>query len=193
MDTCGPPGFHSLLAQKLRETLAEGRKPVLIAPQPCIKALAADPSLSDSVLLEYCDYKRYMAILVGAEYAFYWNIFSASIIARLLNRGPTFFFSRGHLADANQNMFDKGMSRYYASAQLTYLDQTHRLSQQDLAGLAVLQEAQLFNPLIGNISRLPTPNEIIRQLLQDWKGNQSVFPRPSAMTDDYGGSDANAT
>jgi hypothetical protein len=88
-------------------------------------------------------------------------------MARLLNSRPTFFFDTGHVADTNQQMLDKGMSRYYADAPLTYLDQTNRLSQKELASHAVLQEAQLFHPYLENMCHLPAPNDIIQRVLQD--------------------------
>lgn len=64
-------------------------------------------------------------------------------------------------------MFNKGVRRYYANARLTYLDQTHRLSETELAGLAALQEEQLFKPALENLCHLPAPNEMIRELLRD--------------------------
>ena len=167
MDRCAAPGFHDLLAQKLRETLEEGSRPVLIAPTPCIEALAANASLNGSLLLDKCDYNRFMSLLIGAEYAFYWNIFSASTIARILNWGPTFFFASGHLADAYQPMFDKGISRYYANAHLEYRNQTKRLRREELAIHAALHETQLFNPFYENVRHLPSPNDIIHQLLRE--------------------------
>lgn len=163
----GAPGFHALVAQKLRETMAAGRQPVLFAPRACIEVLAADDSLSHCVLIHSCDFENYMSLLVGSEYVFYWNIFSASILARLVNSRPTFFFGTGHVADFNQEMFNKGVRRYYANARLTYLDQTHRLSETELAGLAALQEEQLFKPALENLCHLPAPNEMIRELLRD--------------------------
>lgn len=167
-DSSGISTFHNLLAQKLLETIEAGRRPVLIAPKACVEAMAANATLlRDTVFITNCDYNHYMSLLVGAEYAFYWNIFSASIVARMLNSGPTFFFARGHLADSNQQMFDKGMSCYYANAKLTYLDQTSRLDHKELASRAALQPEEIFKPIFENMRHLPTPDDIIRQLLED--------------------------
>jgi hypothetical protein len=161
----GVQHVHALLAEKLRETLEAGRLPVLFAPKDCIDALAADAILNHCVLLHTCDYNRYMSLLVGAEYVFYWNIFSASILARLVNHRPTFFFGTGHIAEFDQMMFDKGMRQYYKNARLTYLDQTHLLSQTELAGLALLQEEQMLKPVCDNLCHLPLPSEMIQRLL----------------------------
>ena len=163
----GVQSVHALLAEKLRETLAAGRQPVLFAPKACIDALIADASLNHCVLLHTCDYNRYMSLLVGAEYVFYWNIFSASILARLVNHRPTFFFGTGHIAEFDQMMFDKGMRQYYKNARLTYLDQTHLLSQTELAKLALLQEEQMLKPVCDNLCHLPLPSEMIQRLLNE--------------------------
>jgi hypothetical protein len=159
-------GFVPLLAEKLRETLEEGRRPVLIAPKACIDILTEDVTLRKCVFLTNCDYNRYLSLLLGAEYVFYWNIFSASVIAPILNGVPTFFFGQGHVAEAHKLMYEKGLARYYANAKLTHLDQTNRLKQSELATHAVLQETQLFEPFYRNMCGLPAPDDVLRQLLE---------------------------
>jgi hypothetical protein len=58
------------------------------------------------------------------------------------------------------------MRCYYANASLTYLDQTHRLSHGALAGLAIMQEEQVFKPALERLGHLPSPEVMIRQLLR---------------------------
>ena len=165
--TYGVEGFHNLLAHKLRETLTAGRQPVLLAPKICIDALSADASLSGCLFIHGVDYQRYMSLLIRAEYAFYWNIFSASILARLINFRPTFFLGNGHVASFTPQMFEKGMRRYYQNASLTYLQEIEVLSESKLAGLAAAQEDQLFRPVMQSLRDLPQPKAIIHQLLQN--------------------------
>ena len=161
----GTAAVHDMLARKLRETREQNKQPVLLAPKPCIEALAADASLSGCIFLDTCDYKRYMALLIGAEYVFYWNIFSASILGRLLNCRPAFFFARGHMADANALMMDKGISRYYAGVKIPYLDQTRALINSELAGLAASHEVEIFRPFLETVRHLPHPRTLIQQFL----------------------------
>ncbi|MCU1260260.1 MAG: hypothetical protein JWO80_3145 [Bryobacterales bacterium] len=106
-----------------------------------------------------------MAFLIGAEYVFYWNIFSASILGRLLNSRPAFFFARGHMADDNALMMDKGISRYYSGVKIPYLEQTHALTNSELAGLAASHEAEIFRPFLETVRHLPHPRTLIQQLL----------------------------
>jgi hypothetical protein len=157
--------FHALLKRNLLDAMSEGRRAALMAPAPCIAELEKDISLKECSFVRNCDYDRFMAILLGAEYAFYWNIFSASIVARLLNRLPTFFFATGHLADENRLMFEKGMSRYYRNAHPTHLDPANRLAAASLSGPARAQQEQLFEPFFENVRQLPTPDTLVRKLL----------------------------
>jgi hypothetical protein len=163
----GADYFHALLARKLLDAMQEGRRATLIAPAPCIAALAKDPLLKECSFVDNCGYDQFMAILLGAEYAFYWNVFSASVLTRLLNRLPTFFFAVGHIADENQQIFEKGMSRYYQGAQLTYLHPADRLTDALLSGFAKAQEAQLFEPFFNGVQHLPTPQTLVRNLLAE--------------------------
>jgi hypothetical protein len=163
----GAERFHAVLAAKLRETMEQGRRAVLIAPEPCIAALESDHTLRECSFVRYCDFHSYLAILLGAEYAFYWNIFSASLVARLLNRGSTFFFAGGHLADQYQQLFEKGMSCYYRNARLSYLYVDQRLERASLSGAALAQQQQLFDPLFANVGHLPSPEAMVRTLLNE--------------------------
>jgi len=163
----GADYFHALLARKLLDAMHEGRRAALIAPAPCIAALEKDALLKECIFIGNCEYHQFMAILLGAEYAFYWNIFSASILARLLNRLPTFFFAVGHIADENQQMFEKGMSSYYRGAELRHIHPADQLMAASLSGFAKAQEEQLFGPFFDNVRNLPTPESLVRNLLAE--------------------------
>jgi hypothetical protein len=161
----GADVVHARVARKLQDAMNEDRRAVLMAPAICIAALEQDAALKECSFVKNCGYDQFMEILLGAEYTFYWNIFSASVIARLLNRLPTFFFAAGHIADENQIMFEKGMSRYYRNARPTYVAHDDRLRAASLSGLALAQEEQLFSPFLENVRHLPTPETLVRNVL----------------------------
>jgi hypothetical protein len=163
----GAEYFHAVVAQKLADTMQQGRRAVLIAPASCIAALEQHAALQECVFVQNCDYQRYMAILLGAEYAFYWNIFSASLSARLFNRLPIFFFSVGHLGDENPLMLGKGMRCYYNNAPLNYIQPGDRLSAAALSSAAAAQQTQLFDAFFNNVQHLPTPEAVVRDLLAE--------------------------
>jgi hypothetical protein len=163
----GAEWFHAGVARRLRETMEQGRRATLIAPAPCIDALEPDELLKECSFVRYCDFHTYLAILLGAEYAFYWNIFSASLVARLLNRLPTFFFAPGHIADENRQMFEKGLACYYRNGQPTYLSVADPLDADWLSTSAAIQEQQLFVPFFNNVWYLPTPEAMVRTLLNE--------------------------
>jgi hypothetical protein len=163
----GAEWFHAGVARRLRETMEQGRRATLIAPAPCIAALEVDELLKECSFVRYCDFHSYLALLLGAEYAFYWNIFSASLVARLLNRLPTFFFAPGHIADENRQMFEKGLACYYRNAQPTYVRAADPLDDAWLSAAAIAQEQQLFEPFFNNVRHLPTPEAMVRMLLSE--------------------------
>jgi len=163
----GADRVHALLAEKLIETMREGRRAALMAPAACIDSLERNTSLKECDFIRICTYDRFMAVLMRAEYAFYWNIFSASIIARLLNRLPTFFFATGHLADENQLMFEKGKSQYYRNAAPTLLPPQDPLRITSLSDLASTQDARLFAPFFETVRHLPTSQTLVRNLLAE--------------------------
>ncbi|HEX4073753.1 MAG TPA: hypothetical protein VHX68_21415 [Planctomycetaceae bacterium] len=97
----GNARFDETLRGKLLETAMAGRQPVLIGPPASIEAMRqGELTPVTALLFEFCDSARFLSLLYEAEYCFYWNVFSHSIIARVMNQGPVFFFDWGHLVHA---------------------------------------------------------------------------------------------
>jgi len=91
-------------------------------------------------------------------------VLSNSLLARLANRLPALFFDRGHLAHVMPALLDRGIETYFAGAELTLLDQRHRLTVDALAALAAEQELSL-ETAFDNLRRSPTPRELVEQLM----------------------------
>ncbi len=64
-------------------------------------------------LLEAVPYAQFVDILLRAEYAFYWNVFSFSTLLRLMIGRPVFFFDRGHLARIVRGYYDAAVVCYF--------------------------------------------------------------------------------
>jgi hypothetical protein len=103
-------------------------------------------------------------LLLAAEHAFYWNVFSNSTLVRGLNHRPVHFFGRGHMVHAIRPVFDAGMRLYYRNAAPTMLDPREELLADRLAELARAQDRDL-EPLLQLIRALPTPEEMVEELL----------------------------
>jgi hypothetical protein len=158
--------FADLLTNMLRQTLQEGRQPVLVAPPACFATLRDRVrEFDDWISLAFCPYDLFLALLYEAEYTFYWNAFSNSVLIRAVNRLPIFFFGQGHMVKAIQPFGDVGMEHYYLGAELPYLDPNRPLVASDLAERAVRQE-QAFRVAVHRFQQSPTPEALVGKLLQ---------------------------
>ena len=90
--------FVELLSTKLNEAISLNIFPVLIAPSKLIKAISSKFDNEKLLLYSDCPYDKFSKLLVEAEYAFYWNMYSASIITRILHKKSIFFFDKGHVS-----------------------------------------------------------------------------------------------
>jgi hypothetical protein len=161
----GREQFEALLLERLEDAAHAGRQPLLIAPQPCVDSLSrAGRAIPGLVLLSFCAHDLFADLLLEAEYAFYWNMLSNSLLARLANRLPALFFDRGHLAYAIPALLELGLKTYFAGAQFAVLDQRQGLAPGALAELAAAQQLTLGNA-IENFLRSPTPRELVQRLL----------------------------
>jgi hypothetical protein len=163
----GRAAFDELLAQRLRQAAAAGRQPVLVAPQVCMESLRGRGSLpAGALLLPFCGHALFMDLLFDAEYVFYWNVFSNSIPARVVNRRPVFFFDSGHMARSIPPLFEAGMRCYYAGAELPSLDPRAPLAAAALAALAARQEGA-FEPAREAFRRSPGPEAVVDGLMRN--------------------------
>lgn len=161
----GKYSFDSLLLRRLQDTVREGRQPVLLAPQPCITSMRNNGEASSgAVLLPFCGCEMFRLLLLDAEYVFYWNVFSNSIIGRVLNRLPLFFFDYGHMAHAIKPLFEKGIKCYYCDASLPFLDQQEQLRSVNLDSLGRQQE-QTFASSRAQVQRSIRPEEMVERLI----------------------------
>lgn len=106
--------FVEHLAARLSEVAASGRQAVLVATPELAAQL--QPMLADGadiVLRGEESYSRYMATLMAAEYAFFWNYFSFSIIHRVIAARPVFFFDEGHMVEILPALSQEGIRSFY--------------------------------------------------------------------------------
>ena len=154
------------LVSLFRQTRAAGRRPVLIAPPTLIRALGnASPGSLDAELNPFGAYATFEARLLDAEYAFYWNLFSASAVSRLLRKLPVFFFDRGHVAHFNKRMHDIGIQSYYGGWEPKRLPDS-LVEASALARFWDNQEATV-DEWIAYLAQSPTPTQVIDALASD--------------------------
>ncbi len=90
--------FISFFYERIQEVVLLEKKPVIIGPKEMIKRLTGlGLSEPDVDMLSGIPFNQYIDVLVNAEFAFFWNYFSFSIVNRVLKQRPIFFFDEGHV------------------------------------------------------------------------------------------------
>ena len=166
----GRDWFIDVLAAKLEESVRAGRHPVFIGPYGCVQGLIQRLSAPQSAavrdqitLLTFCPFKRFSALLLNAEYVFYWNALSHSMFLRLFNQQPVFLFDRGHLVRNVIPLYERIVDWYYQGWEPVYLDQKQPLDAAVLEPLAdaYRQGAREIDP---HMRRSPSPEAMIERL-----------------------------
>jgi hypothetical protein len=175
----GASAFDKLVIQKLEQTRTVGRRATLIAPSSLVGRLApAFAAESDVELMSWCPHEEYVSRLVDAEYVFYWNAFSCSLLLRCSNGLPAFLFDRGHLPRVIKPYYETATRVFYRTWAPPYLDQKRRLEPAELAVLAEQQKPEL-DRLLEYWKSSPPPTAVIDNLLSGSRDLRSRGPDQS--------------
>ena len=161
----GKQRFVELVAARIREALRQGRHPTFVGPAPVIEALAASFAPDSGVtLVERCGFAEFERMLLDAEVAFYWQVFSTSAFVRLWNGLPVFSFDAGHTAQLSEALHQAGLEHYFMGRAPRYLDLEQPL---DAAALATSFEGfrESAREAIARLAPLPTPPEMVEAIL----------------------------
>jgi hypothetical protein len=161
----GIAGFVDIVANKLTETIAAGRHPVLIGPGPLIdQVLARLPSAEGIDLLSHCPFTQFMSLLVGAEHVFYWNAVSHSLLIRLFNRLPIVLFDRGHLVRIAPAVYRRIVAWYYQGWEPPVRNHHEPLTLETVEGWGADYRRQA-DRLLERYRRAPSPEQMIADLM----------------------------
>ena len=173
--------FRSRVAEKIRETLANGRDATFIGPAAIVEGLARrlaaaqrfgsfgvafeNRGVADLTLITRCPYDEFERRLLEAEIAFYWQIFPTSAFMRLWNALPAFFFDPGHNSRLLEPMHAAGLRHYYVGGAPTFLEISRPLDAYAL--MARQPDFDRFaEEARKRLSRLPTPEAMLNAILQ---------------------------
>ena len=168
----GTEEWTRLIAARLADAVRAGRRAVFLGPAERRRTVGEHlaneaPEVQAGVtMLKACRYPLFIQLLITAEHAFYWNRFSASILARLINRLSTFSFETGHLAAAMPAVEAVAEQHFYAGCDWPTLDLCEPLEADALNEQAEQQQSKLFGPVIANLSRASDSAEVIAELAQ---------------------------
>jgi len=157
--------FVDIVAQKLLETLAAGRHPILIAPSKFAETVMARMPTAEGIdILSHCAFTPFMSLLLSAEYAFYWNVVSHSLLIRLFNRLPIVLFDRGHLVRVARGIYDRVVGWYYQGWEPPFRDHREVLTLETVAAWTEEYSGQA-DRLLERYRRAPSPDQMIADLM----------------------------
>jgi hypothetical protein len=161
----GKPAFVDALVTRLRDANDADRHAVLIAPAECLAAVKASRELRDVTLVGFCDYERYVSLLLFAEYVFYWNIGSSSNLYRLFKGLPVFYFDRGHVSRWFESFYERTVALLYRGHTPIILDHFEPLRPGRLQSLAEMFRHSASD-IVRQLEALPEPEEVVARLLR---------------------------
>jgi hypothetical protein len=161
----GADQFAGDVLRWLERARLEGRRPLLIAPQPLVDNLSRRlPAEFEAELIPFCSYPQFISRLFDAEYVFYWNTFSCSILLRLANALPVFFFDQGHIPRLLKPCEEAGIRCYYGGVRPAILDARQPLGAAELERLVAEQQLEM-QAVREYWKGSPAPGEVIDRLL----------------------------
>ena len=161
----GERAFVDMLVAKLHDANDAHRHAVLVAPGECLAAVKDSRELRDVTLIGFCDYERYVSLLMFAEYVFYWNVGSSSALYRLFNGLPVFHFDRGHVSRWFESFYDRTVALLYRGHTPIILNQLEPLRTSRLQPLAEVYRNSA-DEIVRQLESLPGPEEVVARLLR---------------------------
>lgn len=167
----GAEHFPAALTDRLRETVQLGKHAVVVAPAALLdEVLGRMGACPDVSLVRNASYADFMHLLMAAEYAFYWNYYSFSIIHRVASELPVMFFEEGHMVHILHGLREAGIRLFYDGWRPPLLRLDTRLDPGDLAVRAGEARHQ-FHRITQGLRQCDSPAALLRQAQSADQGN----------------------
>lgn len=161
----GNAGFARVVAHLLAQTARLGRHAIVVGPAELLDLVKLELPTDERIhLVRYCSFRRFMSLLLSAEYSFYWNVVSHSILMQLWNGRRVILFNRGHLARAVPPIYERVIAWYYQRWEPPYLDHNADLSLAALEHVAA--HAERRDQITERFRRAPSPAAVLASLLE---------------------------
>ena len=140
---------------------------VIVAPDQYCKSLKNQFSSHTHICcLSFCKFSLFYSLLMCANVVLYWNVFSASIMGRILNQLPVFFFSKGHMVTLCPKLYEHGVRFFYQNHPPFFVNPLSSLSA-NLFQEPLQQVKNTFLEISEYWRALKTPEEIILKLIEE--------------------------
>lgn len=140
---------------------------VIVAPNQCCEILKNQFSKQTRIcFLPFCKFSLFYSLLMCAKVVLYWNVFSASILGRILNHLPVYFFSKGHMVTLCPKLYEHGVPFFYQRHPPFFIDPLSSIPAN------LFQEPfEVVKSTFQEISKhwrlLKTPEEIVLELIKE--------------------------
>lgn len=129
-----------LIVERLKDALAIGRRSVFIGPEKIIVEIKKILDSSEVLFFAEVSLSKFKKIFLQAEFVFYCNVFSATILGRIINSKPIFCFDLGHMARYFPPFCELGQKIYYGKTRLSLLDMKDSVSMEKLNKFKKIQK-----------------------------------------------------
>lgn len=169
----GAETFVADVTRRLADASRLDRQPVLVGPPALVDALRARAEVPRAAVLRtFCAHDLFTRMAVHAEHAFYWNMFSNSIVIRFGNHRSTFFFDIGHLGRLPW-LYELAVENYFLGWRPVCLD--HR---RELTPALLNMWTGIFRGHVGRVAdhfrSSPPPADVVAALLTSTPGGTTV-------------------
>lgn len=159
----GLPAFAKLVARLLQRSLECGMRPTLLGP-PAIVEVLREGLEEEIELSSFLPFDEFEERILDAQYVFYWNAFSFSMIPRIANARPVFLFDSGHLTRTIKPFYRQALATHFGGWAAQQLDPSEAPNPELLALLA--QRDELGLSLIGKRWKMsPSPDEVLARIM----------------------------
>ncbi len=165
----GVEPFAEIVLNLLIQGADLGRKVIFLGPKSLIDLLYPMTNIErgnkDIHLFNFGAYECVMSLLLSAEYCFYWNVVSHTILMQLWNGRPVILFDKGHLARSVPDLYERVIAWYYQGWEPEYVDQHKAISLERLIQI-VNSHGTIKEKLMNAYKRAPSPEYLFRSLLE---------------------------
>ncbi len=158
------PAFAATVARRLADAHRAHAAPVLLAPPELVDAVRAQPDAPSFSAHTACSLAAFKGMLDSAQYVFFWNMISNSILPRLFHRRPVVFYDHGHLVHTVPALFRLVCATYFAGHATPMADAAMTLTPEWLARQAASQSLML-EAASGHLRALPPPQVALQAIL----------------------------
>ena len=163
----GRARFETMLVQRLADAVRASRQPVLIAPTACVDALKRNHTeIAGLVALPFCRQDDFANLVRDAEQAFYWNMLSHSVLARLANRMPVCFFDAGHLSHVVPALLPLAIASFFAGVCPTMHSPLDALDAEQLASDG-WDQIKTLALAVARLHACLTPQDVVTHVMNN--------------------------